>query len=149
MPPTASPSCPVPRGVVELESGIPASKLTDCQVRVVGETAPGQARRSSEDNGKDTECLDLGDREGFPARSGLKASRRSLVAMSQAGGVTGAQSEPERHSSGEELRDEQVPSRGRRAGWGGPSIKEPYIGGSLRPPAQPPLSPGFALDLSG
>lgn len=104
----------------------------------LGDPAKTMARTQSD-------CLDLGDREGFPARSGLKASRRSLVAMSQAGGVTGAQSEPERQSSGEELRDEQVPCRGRCAGWGGPSIKEPYIGGSLRPPAQPPLSPGFAV----
>lgn len=109
----------------------------------LGDPAKTMARTQSD-------CLDLGDREGFPARSGLKASRRSLVAMSQAGGVTGAQSEPERQSSGEELRDEQVPCRGRCAGWGG-------VGGSQHQgalhrweseaPRPTPSQPRFCCDL--
>lgn len=45
---------PVPRGVMGLEWRIPASpKLIE--YRVVGEKASRQARRSSEDNGRDTE----------------------------------------------------------------------------------------------
>lgn len=90
--------------------------------------------------GTQSDCLDLGDREGFPARSTVKASQRSIMAMSQAGGVMGAQAKPERHSS-QGLRDEQAPCplQGADVQGGGPSIKEPYTGGSLRPPAQPPL----------